>query len=77
MNMFQSGRDKRSFISVSITYALDLLGFSIAFPIMAPLLSDVQLDYFSPDTSAHIRNLWIGISFSIFGIMQFLQRHPV
>lgn len=72
MHMFKTGQDKRSFISVSTTYALDLLGFSIAFPIMAPLLSDTNLTYFAADVSPHVRNLWIGISFSIFGIMQFL-----
>lgn len=70
--LFQDNTARRSFIAVSLTYALDLLGFSIAFPIIAPLLLDHNLSFFAADASEHLRNFWIGLSFSIFGIMQFV-----
>ncbi len=69
--MFRTQQDHRTFLIVLMTYTLDLLGFSIAFPVLAPLLLDPQLHYFAADTAAAARTTVLGVLFSVFGIAQF------
>jgi len=54
-----------------MTYTLDLVGFSIVFPVLAPLLLNHHLHFFSPDTMEATRTTVIGLLFSVFGIAQF------
>ncbi len=70
--MFRSQQDYRTFLTVVMTYMLDLVGFSIVFPVLAPLLLNPQLDYFSPDTLEATRTTILGLLFAVFGITQFL-----
>lgn len=69
--MFKSPQHYRTFLTVLFTYLLDLVGFSIVFPILAPLLLDTQLHFFSPSTLETTRTTILGLLFSIFGIAQF------
>lgn len=34
--MFRSARDYRTFLTILLTYVLDLVGYSIVFPVLAP-----------------------------------------
>jgi len=70
--MFRTPRDYRTFLTVLLTYTLDLVGFSIVFPVLAPLLLNTHLHFFSPETSEATRTTVLGILFSFFGIAQFL-----
>lgn len=70
--MFKSPRHYRTFLTVLLTYALDLLGFSIAFPVLAPLLLNPQLHFFSPEAAEGARTIFLGLLFSLFGIAQFI-----
>lgn len=69
--MFKSPRNYRTFLTILFTYLLDLVGFSIVFPVLAPLLLNTQLHFFSPDTVEATRTTILGLLFSIFGIAQF------
>lgn len=69
--MFQSSRDYRTFLTILLTYLLDLVGYSIVFPVLAPLLLNPALAFFSPTTSEIIRTTTLGFLFAIFGIAQF------
>ncbi len=69
--MFRTPRDYRTFLTVLLTYTLDLVGFSIVFPVLAPLLLNANLGFFSPDTTEVTRTTVLGILFSFFGIAQF------
>lgn len=55
-----------------MTYVLDTLGFSIVFPVLAPLLLNPQLNFFASGTSEAARTTVLGFLFAIFGITQFL-----
>lgn len=69
--MFKSSQHYRTFLTILFTYLLDLVGFSIVFPVLAPLLLNTQLHFFSPDTLEATRTTILGLLFSIFGIAQF------
>ena len=69
--MFKSAQHYRTFLTVLFTYLLDLIGFSIVFPILAPLLLNPHLHFFSPETLEATRTTILGLLFSIFGIAQF------
>jgi DHA1 family tetracycline resistance protein-like MFS transporter len=62
----------RNFIPVVFAYAMDLVGYSIVFPILAPLLLNTQLHFFSPQTSEIARTSFLGLLFAIFGLAQFV-----
>jgi len=69
--MFKSPKAYRTFLTVLFTYALDLVGFSIVFPVLAPLLLNPNLAYFSPDATEALRTTVLGLLFAFFGIAQF------
>jgi MFS transporter, DHA1 family, tetracycline resistance protein len=69
--MFKSPQHYRTFLTVVVTYALDLVGFSIVFPVLAPLLLNTKLHFFSPDTLEAARTTVLGLLFAVFGIAQF------
>lgn len=70
--MFRSDRDYRTFLTVLLTYALDLVGYSIVFPVLAPLLLNPELHFFSPETPEIARTTVLGILFAVFGVTQFI-----
>lgn len=70
--MFRSAQNFRTFLTVLVTYILDLIGYSIVFPVLAPLLLNEQLHFFSPDASQALRTTVLGLLFSVFGITQFI-----
>lgn len=70
--MFKGQSGKRAFIALVVTYTLDMLGFSIAFPVLAPLLLNTNLHFFSPDTTEIVRTTVLGLLFAIFGLAQFI-----
>ncbi|HEY2811365.1 MAG TPA: MFS transporter [Rhabdochlamydiaceae bacterium] len=70
--MFRSAQAYRTFLTVLMTYTLDLVGFSIVFPVLAPLLLDPNLRFFSPDTIEATRTTVLGLLFALFGISQFI-----
>lgn len=69
--MFRSSQNYRTFLTVLFTYTLDLVGFSIVFPVLAPLLLNNQLHFFSPEVIETTRTTIIGLLFAVFGIAQF------
>lgn len=69
--MFKSPQHYRTFLTVLFTYLLDLVGFSIVFPILAPLLLNPELHFFAPETLEATRTTILGLLFAIFGIAQF------
>lgn len=69
--MFRSARHYRTFLTVVLTYILDLVGFSIVFPILAPLLLNPDLHFFAQGTEEAARTTMLGILFAVFGIAQF------
>lgn len=70
--MFKSPQAYRSFLTVVLTYALDLIGFSIAFPVLAPLLLNPDLNFFASGTADTTKATVLGLLFAAFGIAQFL-----
>ena len=70
--MFKSAQQYRTFLTVLMTYTLDLVGFSIVFPVLAPLLLNPQLHFFAPDTPEVARTTVLGFLFAVFGIVQFV-----
>lgn len=70
--MFLSPKHYRSFLTVLFTYTFDLVGYSIVFPVLAPLLLNPHLHFFQEDTSNLTKTTVLGILFSIFGLAQFL-----
>jgi MFS transporter, DHA1 family, tetracycline resistance protein len=70
--MFRSPQNYRTFLTVLMTYALDLVGFSIAFPVLAPLLLNVHLSFFPAETLEITRTTVLGLLFAIFGVAQFI-----
>jgi MFS transporter, DHA1 family, tetracycline resistance protein len=69
--MFRSPKDYRTFLTILLTYILDLLGFSIAFPVLAPLLLNPELHFVSAGTAVTERTTILGLLFALFGIAQF------
>jgi DHA1 family tetracycline resistance protein-like MFS transporter len=69
--MFRSPQNYRTFLIVIFTYTLDLVGYSIVFPVLAPLLLNPQLHFFSPNTIDTARTTILGLLFGVFGIAQF------
>lgn len=69
--MFRSPQNYRTFLVVIFTYTLDLVGYSIVFPVLAPLLLNPQLHFFSQNTLETTRTTVLGFVFALFGIAQF------
>ncbi len=55
-----------------MTYFLDLVGYSIVFPVLAPLLLNPDLHFFSPEASTSLRTTILGVIFACFGVAQFI-----
>lgn len=70
--MFRSAQNYRTFLTLLLTYGLDLVGFSIVFPVLAPLLLNPDLQFFSAETSEAIRTTILGVIYAVFGIAQFI-----
>lgn len=70
--MFRSAQNYRTFLTIVLTYALDLVGFSIVFPVLAPLLLNQNLNFFVSSTPEAVRTTILGLMFAIFGIAQFI-----
>ncbi|HVW99465.1 MAG TPA: MFS transporter, partial [Candidatus Babeliaceae bacterium] len=69
--MFRSPQNYRTFLAILMTYALDLVGYSIVFPVLAPLLLNPDLHFFAAGTPEETRTLVLGFLFAAFGIAQF------
>ena len=69
--MFRTPQQYRTFLTVLLTYALDLVGYSIVFPVLAPLLLNPSLHFFAPDVLETTRTTILGLLFAVFGIAQF------
>jgi DHA1 family tetracycline resistance protein-like MFS transporter len=69
--MFRSPQNYRTFLTILLTYALDQVGFSIVFPVLAPLLLNTDLHFFSAETVEATRTTVLGLLFGVFGIAQF------
>jgi DHA1 family tetracycline resistance protein-like MFS transporter len=70
--MFRSPQAYRSFLTIVLTYTLDLLGYSIVFPVLAPLLLDPKLSFFPPDALLMTKTTILGLLFAMFGLAQFI-----
>lgn len=70
--MFRSPRDQRTFLTLLMTYFLDLVGYSIVFPVLAPLLLNPGLHFFAPLASTGLRTTILGLIFATFGIAQLI-----
>lgn len=71
--MFRSQKDYRTFLAILMTCTLDSVGFSIVFPVLAPLLLNTNLHFFAADTPVAVRTTVLGILFGTFGIAQFFS----
>lgn len=71
LSMFKTDRDYRTFLTILLTYTLDLVGFSIVFPVLAPLLLNPELHFFSAGTAEIVKTSMLGFIFAAFGITQF------
>lgn len=70
--MFKTPQQYRTFLTVVVTYTLDLVGYSIVFPVLAPLLLNPELHFFAEGTLEATRTTMLGLLFAIFGIAQFI-----
>ena len=70
--MFKTAAHYRTFLTVVLTYFLDLVGFSIVFPVLAPLLLNPNLHYFAANVGETERTMVLGLLFAVFGITQFI-----
>jgi MFS transporter, DHA1 family, tetracycline resistance protein len=70
--MFRTPQQYRTFLTLLLTYALDLVGYSIVFPVLAPLLLNPNLNFFAAGTEEAVRTTVLGLLFAVFGIAQFI-----
>lgn len=54
-----------------MTSTLDMIGYSLVFPVLAPLLLNSKLAFFATDTPVEVRTTVLGALFAIFGVLQF------
>lgn len=69
--MFRSPQQYRTFLTIVLTWTLDLVGFSIVFPVLAPMLLSPQYHFFDAATLEATRTTVLGLLFAIFGFAQF------
>ena len=72
MKISEYKKRKLSLFSIHFTYFLDNLGWSIVFPIFAPLFLDPQNLIFSQNISIATRTTFLGIFLGAFPFAQFL-----
>ncbi|MBS0652426.1 MAG: MFS transporter [Verrucomicrobia bacterium] len=70
--MFRSPQAYRTFLTVVFTYTLDLVGYSIVFPVLAPLLLNPELSFFEPNTTVITKTTVLGLLYALFGVAQFI-----
>lgn len=70
--MFKSPQQYRTFLTLLFTFALDLTGYSIVFPVLAPLLLNPELHFFAAGTGTEARTIVLGLLFALFGIANFI-----
>lgn len=70
--MFRSPQAYRTFLTVLLTYTLDLVGYSIVFPVLAPLLLNPELSFFEPNTTVIAKTTVLGLLYAMFGVAQFI-----
>jgi MFS transporter, DHA1 family, tetracycline resistance protein len=70
--MFRTPQQYRTFLTLLLTYALDLVGYSIVFPVLAPLLLNPNLHFFAEGTAEPTRTTVLGLLFAAFGLTQFI-----
>jgi predicted MFS family arabinose efflux permease len=61
---------RNSLLPVYLVFFVDNFGFSLVFTLFGPLLLDPQYQMLSSDVTVSMRNLFIGILFSIFPLAQ-------
>ncbi len=71
MGLSQSKKRKFSFFSILFTFFVDNLGWSIVFPIFAPLFLDPQNQIFDPSVSFATRTTIYGLFLAAFPLAQF------
>ncbi|NGX64081.1 MAG: Tetracycline resistance protein, class C, partial [Candidatus Anoxychlamydiales bacterium] len=69
--MKTSAKRKASFFSILFTFFVDNLGWSIVFPIFAPLFLDPQNLIFSSNISFSTRTTLLGVFLAAFPLAQF------
>jgi len=69
--MFRSPKHYRTFLTILLTYTLDLVGYSIVFPVLAPLLLDPNLHFFASGRAIADKTTVLGLLYAFFGIAQF------
>lgn len=62
---------RRSFLSVLFTFFIDNLGWSIVFPILAPLFLDTQAHFFAKHATFYERTILLGFFLAAFPLAQF------
>lgn len=72
MKLSDTKKVKISFFSVLFTYFIDNLGWSIVFPIFAPLFLDSENLIFTQATSIGTRTLLLGVFLGAFPFAQFI-----
>ncbi len=70
--MFKSAQAYRTFLTVVVTYTLDLVGYSLVFPVLAPLLLNQHLHFFSGSTAEITKTTVLGLLYAMFGVAQFI-----
>ncbi len=69
--MFRSPQQYRTFLTIVLTWTLDLVGYSIVFPVLAPMLLGSDFNFFDTGTAVATRTTVLGLLFAIFGVAQF------
>jgi len=70
--MFRTPERYRTFLTVVLTWTLDLVGYSIVFPVLAPMFLKPQYHFFSANASDEVRTTMLGFVFAIFGFAQLI-----
>jgi DHA1 family tetracycline resistance protein-like MFS transporter len=72
VKLSETKKRRFSFFSINFTYFVDNLGWSIVFPIFAPLFLDSKNLIFSSDVSLAMRTALLGIFLGAFPFAQFI-----
>lgn len=62
----------RNFIPIVFAYTMDILGYSIVFPILAPMLLNTKTHFFPAAATEIERTTFLGLLFAVFGLAQFI-----
>jgi DHA1 family tetracycline resistance protein-like MFS transporter len=67
---WDSSINRNNYFVILFTYVVDLMGYSIVFPILAPLLLGTEYSFFGFDASLTFKTTMLGLLYSVFGIGQ-------